>query len=401
MNFEIVFACDQFFGIGIQKTDGSLKNNIPWKITEDTIFFRNLTTNVPQDTDLTTSSELVQEVPKKFINVIIMGRKTADTFPKPLPNRVNVVISSNKRYRESEGFVVFETLDDALSGLKSLSSHTLSGHQIHKIFVIGGAELGTTAIHHRRCRGVYLNVISHDYHCDIKLSPEFMEILEGPKNNFIKTETLNTAFCKTLNQQVQLALRKYTYLNRGEDQYLQLLDKILKQGDYRETRNAKTYSVFGEKLEFDLENGFPLLTTKQMFYRGIAEEDLFFVRGDTDTKLLENKKVMIWHDNTTKEFLIKNKKDLEEYDMGPMYGFQWRHFGAPYKGCHANYDGQGVDQLKDVIDLLVADPHSRRILMTAYNPAQAEQGVLYPCHGLTIQFYVERNNRISLQMYQR
>jgi thymidylate synthase len=86
--------------------------------------------------------------------------------------------------------------------------------------------------------------------------------------------------------------------------------------------------------------------------------------------------------------------------MGPMYGYQWRHFGAKYEGCNQRYDGQGVDQLQQVVDLLVKDPHSRRILMTTFNPAQAEEGVLYPCHGLTVQFYVEKG-RISLQMYQR
>jgi thymidylate synthase len=138
-----------------------------------------------------------------------------------------------------------------------------------------------------------------------------------------------------------------------------------------------------------------------MFSRGIIEELLFFLRGDTNTKFLEDKKVMIWHDNTSIEFIEKNNKDLVEYDMGPMYGYQWRHFGAPYIGCHDRYDGNGVDQLQAAINLIVRDPHSRRILLSAYNPAQAEEGVLYPCHGLIVQFYVEKNNRISLQMYQR
>jgi thymidylate synthase len=180
-----------------------------------------------------------------------------------------------------------------------------------------------------------------------------------------------------------------------------MLERIMINGDYRETRNAKTYSVFGERLEFDLDNGFPLLTTKKVFDRGIIGEFLLFLKGKTDSKLLEDKKIMIWHKNTTKEFMKKYNKSLGEFDMGPMYGFQWRYFGAPYKGCHAKYNNQGVDQLKLVVDTIVKDPHSRRILMTTYNPAQAEEGVLYPCHGLTIQFYVESDDRISLQMYQR
>jgi thymidylate synthase len=179
------------------------------------------------------------------------------------------------------------------------------------------------------------------------------------------------------------------------------LEKIMNTGDYRQTRNAKTYSLFGEKLVFDMDNGFPLLTSKKMFTRGILEELIFFLRGYTNTKILEDKKVMIWHQNTTVEFLKQYNKNLDEFDMGPMYGFQWRFFNAQYKGCHECYHGMGVDQLQNIIDKLVNDPHSRRILMSGYNPAQAEQGVLYPCHGLMIQFYLERSSRISLQMYQR
>ena len=78
----------------------------------------------------------------------------------------------------------------------------------------------------------------------------------------------------------------------------------------------------------------------------------------------------------------------KEFDMGPMYGFQWRHYGADYKGCHQNYANLGIDQLSQVINLLVNDPASRRILMTTYNPEQAGQGVLYPCHSIVIQFYI-------------
>ena len=383
MNFEIVFACDESFGIGIKDADD--KYSIPWNIAEDMRFFRDLTQTVPVVGD---------QKALESINAIIMGRRTADTIRCPLPDRLNIVITSNEHYRSKEGFIVFDSLDSALIGLKNKS-----GYQINKVFVIGGSVLGETAIKHRRCRGVYLNIISNHYNCNVRLSDKFIEVLEG--SDFIKTLSHDIVFCKTLNKHVQITFAKYTYLNQEEDQYLQMLEKILSEGDYRETRNAKTYSIFGERLEFDMANGFPLLTTKQVFFRGIAEETLLFLRGNTDTKLLEDKKVMIWHDNTTKEFMLKNNKNLGEYDMGPMYGFQWRHFGALYRGCDKNYNDQGEDQLQKVIDLLVTDPHSRRILMTTYNPAQAEEGVLYPCHGLTVQFYAEQNNRISLQMYER
>ena len=190
-------------------------------------------------------------------------------------------------------------------------------------------------------------------------------------------------------------------MNTEEIQYIILLDKIIHLGECKSTRNGNTYSVFGEKLEFNLTNGFPLITTKKMFYRGIFEELLFFLQGKTNTKILEDKKIMIWHENTTQEFINNNNKNLQEYDMGPMYGFQWRHYNAEYKDCHQNYANLGIDQLSQVINLLVNEPSSRRILMTTYNVSQVEQGVLYPCHGLQIQFNVEKQKYINLQMYQR
>jgi thymidylate synthase len=188
----------------------------------------------------------------------------------------------------------------------------------------------------------------------------------------------------------------------AEQEYLSMLGRILREPQ-RATRNGMTHSTFGERLIFDMRDGFPLLTTKRMFSRGIFEELIFFLNGQTNTKLLEDKGVMIWHENTTKEFIASNGKALAEFDIGPMYGFQWRHFGKVSHGNVAdanNMADAGLDQLAQVIETLARDPHSRRILMTSYNPAQAEEGVLYPCHGLTIQFYVE-GGRISLQMYQR
>ena len=130
-----------------------------------------------------------------------------------------------------------------------------------------------------------------------------------------------------------------------------------------------------------------------MFLRGIIEEFLFFLRGDTDSTYLSNKKVKIWEGNTSKEFIEKCGLKYAEGVMGPMYGYQWRKFNAPYKiddeGKPVDNDEKGVDQLQQVIELIKNDPHSRRILMTTYNPEQAMEGVLFPCHSITIQFYVD------------
>jgi thymidylate synthase len=192
--------------------------------------------------------------------------------------------------------------------------------------------------------------------------------------------------------------------NQEETNYLNLMKDIIIKGNLRPTRNANTYTLFGKMLEFNLIEGFPLLTTKKMFLRGIFEELKFFLLGKTNTKLLEEKGVNIWKGNTNRDFLDKNgHQNYQEGDMGPMYGFQLAHFGAKYKGCDYDYESDGVNQLNDVINLLINDRFSRRILMTTYNPSQSHEGVLYPCHGLTIQFAVEgkKSNELVCSMYQR
>ena len=191
--------------------------------------------------------------------------------------------------------------------------------------------------------------------------------------------------------------------NSSEKQYLDLLREILEKGHYRKTRNGNTLSLFGKHLVFDLKNGsFPMLTTKKMFLKGIFEELAFFLRGQTDSKILEKKGVHIWKGNTSREFLNSNRLyHYEEGDMGPMYFFQIYHFNAPYFGSQADYEGKGLNQLDEVIHLLRTDRFSRRILMTTYNPLQAKEGVLYPCHGIVIQFAVEGDNELCCHMYQR
>jgi len=141
------------------------------------------------------------------------------------------------------------------------------------------------------------------------------------------------------------------------------------------------------------------LTTKKMFWKGIVEELLFFIRGETNAKLLSEKGVKIWDDNTTKEFIEKMGLPYEEGMMGPMYGYQWRYYNKPYLDNPNN--NQGVDQLKKIIKEIKEDPNSRRILMTTFNPAQASEGVLYPCHSIILQFQVSEGNKLNCNMYTR
>ena len=154
-------------------------------------------------------------------------------------------------------------------------------------------------------------------------------------------------------------------------------------------------------MTFDLRNGtFPLLTTKKVFWRGIAEELFWFIRGSTNAKDLQDKNVHIWDANGSRAFLDNlGFTEREEGDLGPVYGFQWRHFGAKYVDTKADYSNQGVDQLMDVIDKIKNRPNDRRIIMCAWNPADLNKMALPPCHCL-VQFYVA-NGELSCQLYQR
>ena len=182
---------------------------------------------------------------------------------------------------------------------------------------------------------------------------------------------------------------------KGEIQYLSLLENVLDHGSETFGRNGNVTSSFTNHLSFNLQHGFPLLTTKKMFFRGIVEELLFFLRGDTDTKILENKGVNIWKGNTSKEFIKQRGLPYAEGEMGPMYGYQWRKYGATYKS-----DEKGLDQLLNVIELIKKDPKSRRILLSDFNPIQAHEGVLFPCHSIIIQFFVE-DGYLDMYCYNR
>lgn len=173
-------------------------------------------------------------------------------------------------------------------------------------------------------------------------------------------------------------------INLEEQDYLDLLSHILNRGDLKDDRTGVgTLSTFGRSLRFSLaQDKLPLLTTKKVFFKGVVEELLFFIRGERDTKILEAKGVKIWKGNTTREFL--DKRGLHgnpEGDIGPMYGVQWRDFGGTL------VEDAGVDQLKQSLEMLKTDPDSRRNIVTAYNPQEKHLGCLEPCH-MFFQFNV-------------
>ncbi|KAL4635252.1 thymidylate synthase [Arapaima gigas] len=183
--------------------------------------------------------------------------------------------------------------------------------------------------------------------------------------------------------------------------YLDAVARILEHGVSRGDRTGTgVVSVFGLQARYNLRGQFPLLTTKRIFWKGVLEELLWFIKGSTNAKELSEKGVKIWDANGSREFLDKGGfTSREEGDLGPVYGFQWRHFGAEYKDMHTNYSGQGVDQLQNVIDTIKSNPNDRRIIMCAWNPKDLSLMALPPCHALC-QFYVSEGE-LSCQLYQR
>lgn len=169
--------------------------------------------------------------------------------------------------------------------------------------------------------------------------------------------------------------------NRFMKQYLELLDTIMKKGVTKDDRTGVgTKSIFGYQMRFDLEKGFPIVTTKKIHLRSVIYELLWFLRGDTNVKYLNNNNVTIWDEWAG-----------EEGDLGPVYGKQWRKWQSP--------GGKTIDQIAQVIADIKKNPNSRRLMVTAWNPADIAEMALPPCHAL-FQFYVV-DGKISLQLYQR
>lgn len=170
-------------------------------------------------------------------------------------------------------------------------------------------------------------------------------------------------------------------------EYLRIVQKILQQGVSKRSRTEdSTYAIFGERFEHDMSTGFPLITTKKIPLRLVSSELEFFIGGHTDKQWLQEHRNHIWdewcnpttvpygHDAETKERMQK------ERDLGPIYGFQWRRFNAPYQGPEADYSNQGKDQLAKIVDALKTNPYDRGLVVSAWNPAQLDEMALRPCH---------------------
>jgi len=410
-------------------------NDLIFDVSKDKNYFKEITSATPNE---------------EFNNVVMMGRKTWESIPikyRPLKNRMNVIISNEKynEYRKNKNIFVFKTLDLALEAFrfKNGFSYFWKTFLYNQIFIIGGGRIYNEILEKYKkkeinVRTMYLTEIEDkDLDMTKMNNPIYFKMNEIDKLFIKKSQykTLETNFksdyLKKNVKKLGLSFNVYEGLikikgdevgiyddyydfnilnlmenskkfNKEEFQYLKLMDDLINKGDKRNTRNGVTISDFGVRMEFNLENDkIPILTTKKMAIKTVIKELLWFVKGSTNNKELQDQNVKIWNGNSSREFLdSRGLTNNKEGDLGPIYGFQWRHSGAKYIDCDTDYRGKGVDQLKNCIELIRKDPMSRRMIVCAWNPSDLGMMALPPCHIL-FQFYVSSDGKLSLQLYQR
>ena len=354
--FSLIVARDAVSG-GI-----GYKNKLPWDIKEDREEFKHITTSNSSGKE----------------NIVIMGKNTWDIIGKPLPNRVNIIVSSSLTVDQSNVYVE----PNLVCALKKAQSLGID----RNIFVIGEKRLYEEALYNNMLESIYITEVEVHHPSEVMSDVYFNR--RPPYRFYVHSHRV------VKGEQYSLTFLKYVY-NRTSDEmeYTSLLRSVMENGEERSDRtNTGTLSLFGPQIEFDISNSFPLLTTKRVSLRLVFEELIWFLRGQTQNKILNDKNVHIWDGNSSAEY--KEKVGLSHYpegELGPIYGAQWRNFGGDHdlsKERHiANGVDGGVDQIADVIHQLKTNPTSRRIVVSAWNPKALKDMALPPCHMIW-QFYV-------------
>ncbi|XP_041018940.1 putative bifunctional dihydrofolate reductase-thymidylate synthase isoform X2 [Juglans microcarpa x Juglans regia] len=399
--YQVVLAATREMGIG---KDGKL----PWRLPSDLNFFKELTT-------------ATSDPGKK--NAVVMGRKTWESIPleyRPLPGRLNVVLtrSGSTDIATAENVVICGSIPSALK-LLAESTYSLS---VERVFIIGGGQILREALNSSQCAAIHITEIETSIECDTftpnidfsvfqpwySSSPLVENHIRYSFVSYVRVRSSAIeARASRSEDSSKFDVERFTFLPKmifekhDEYVYLKLVQEIISSGTQKDDRTGTgTLSKFGCQMRFNLRRSFPLLTTKRVFWRGVVEELLWFISGSTNAKVLQEKDVHIWDGNGSRDFLHSiGLSDREEGDLGPIYGFQWRHFGARYTNMHADYTSQGFDQLSDIIDKIKNRPDDRRIILSAWNPQDLKLMALPPCH-MFVQFYVA-NGELSCQMYQR
>jgi thymidylate synthase len=370
---------------------------MPWNNKADLKWFKDTTTGHP----------------------VIMGRKTYEAIGHPLKNRTNIVVTTsyNDLWAENAGVRVYGNLEDALKFAKTIDE---------EVFIIGGSSIYNYALEHDLVDRVYIDLLAEDvpdadtFFPNIITDNDWDEI--GPAIEIENRKAYAIQYVKIRGRE-----------NNVDSQYLNLVNRIIKEGAEKDTRAGKTRSLFGEHLRFNLKEGLPMLTTKKMFSKGVIHELLWFLKGDTNIKYLVDNGVHIWDDDAYRHYLtlvdkhnrITQKEPLKDWfirpqlsklskeefmekvkegaemwivvdekayimsyqpnafeyvykfgDLGPVYGHQWRNW-------------LGVDQVKEVVEKLRNNPDDRRIMISAWNVGEIKDMALPPCH-YTCQFYTKK-----------
>ncbi|KAH9621770.1 hypothetical protein KSS87_016551 [Heliosperma pusillum] len=387
--YQVVVAATREMGIG---KDGKL----PWKLPSDLKFFKEVTLHTSK--------------PDKK-NAVVMGRKTWESIPlrfRPLPGRLNVVLTRSKEFEfgDLENVLACGSMESAM---KLLSADPYID-MIERVFVIGGGQILRETLNAPACDAIHLTEIESNIECDTFIPSadtslfrpwySSLPLVENDtRYSFVTyvrvrkdvadngTITNGNKSCSTKFEIHDFSVLPSIILERhGEFMYLRLVQEIISSGNLKNDRTGTgTVSKFG---------------CQRVFWRGVVEELLWFISGSTNAKVLQEKGIHIWDGNASRTFLDSlGLTQREEGDLGPVYGFQWRHFGARYTDMHADYTGQGFDQLSDVIYKIKNNPDDRRIILSAWNPSDLKLMALPPCHMLS-QFYVA-NGELSCLMYQR
>lgn len=349
--------------------------------------------------DLKKFAEITKKTYNDKKNLVIMGYNTWKSIPnKPLKDRVNIIITKNhiNEFMITKDIKAFVTFDNFMEWFDRNKIN------YNKSFVIGGSSIYNTLFKNYKHYIELIYITKFNYSLDltkVALLDKIHHFVDDLSKFKLINESKENTEVKLFGDKTNMDHTYLTYIhsdmyNNEEYQYLNLLKEII-NSDKKSSRNGYVYSKFGLRMEFDLRNGFPLLTTKKMGWKTVLRELLWFISGSTDNSILQNNNVHIWD---------KNAEDFEKSelygpnDLGPVYGFQWRHFGGEYIDCKTP-PTNGVDQIKYIIDTIKNDPSSRRLILSAWNPVDIPKMALPPCHVL-IQFNIE-NQYIDSQLYQR
>jgi dihydrofolate reductase / thymidylate synthase len=332
-------------------------------------------------------------------DVIVMGRKTFEELPqhiRPIQGRLNVVMSN-----EFPRYSFLESEQLIFTNAYFLENKVIPENTGRKIWFIGGKQIFDSFSN--KCQHAHIvwldKSVKEPQLMFSELLPDF-ELMNWSKVAYSEYEKCNYRYLKfTRNFNSKCPSHEVSYMR--------MMNEILKDGIEKEDRTGVgTVSLFGGQQKYDVSKFLPILTTKFVPIKLIIKELLWFLRGDTDAKKLQKEGVHIWDGNSTREFL--DKRGLTHYregELGPIYSFQWRHFGAEYHGTDADYTGKGVDQISAIYEQLKNDPFSRRIILSAWNPTDLDKMALPPCHVM-FQLYVEEDKvtgvrHLSGHLYQR